>query len=871
MKKTKLLLPALTLSMLGTAIGGGCLVAAAAEPQPRTGPTVGEFNVDAGYELNGTSDSITDSKTTITYKWDAAGYARVAIEVAGVTTSSSIEVSFTSTADATIHMMLGNGQWDWTGVYGSPIANGTAMTANTALEKTISLADVNLDSNTSVWLLIYFDKETVTEDAKTITVNTLSVDGVAYTPLLQKGVIPAPDKAVKENADWTVTNGTVTANTLEKLEGEAAEGAVDNGAGNVTITDATKPATIEIPLSDSFGLETWPTVWNNLYIKYKMNNIKYIDMYFNSVETEREGEAGELDQTHIFVNHLDAWNFSTTPSLMSEGYISGTASIAGYVDAFLNGTDIKDWSQNPPTLLGHADGHDAITKIVLKIEADDTSKEASLEIAGITLDKKAPTFINDLNTKLTVGEIISWDGYTVEKSGSLEADGNTYKGTKVTYTSEIPVNASFYADVINFDATKTPKLHVGFYTDSEITLAIGAGWSAITKHETYAKGYHDVEVDYSAQAADSFALRFWADSAAKPEFEGTKNIVIDTVTFYNGEDVSIQLDKAEKDGLFKNPTYTDGKLVLEWDAKDAGAFYKVSIPVANWHSFNRVLHMNVTLSHESALGIWGGEAFTDAVLGNSNHPKLAAGTYDLWLDASSTKFIDDGVSNDIQIYCDINNTSATSIAKTLTINSIEFVEKTPTTSSPNGKNITVNYLEQKVTFEAAYEVATDKDFTNKLASGATVTPGATLYLRAADGSSATTAVTLPSTAISKDSVPKATVGENFIRLSGAGYEFKLGADGTWTAANGSWANLTADTEYTVYVRVKATESAFASEAVELKIKTSAAQKPDEKPDEKPTDEKKSGCGSIIGLGSLGVAALAAMAVGTAVIVKKKKD
>jgi len=870
MKKTKLLLPALTLSMLGTAIGGGCLVAAAAEPQPRTGPTIGEFNVDAGYELNGTSDSVAESKTTITYQWDSAGFSRVAIEVAGVTASSSIDLSFTSTSDATVHLMLGNGQWDWTGVYGSPIADGTVMTANTALEKTISLADVNLESNTDVWLLIYFDKNTVTDEAKTITVNTLSVDGVSYTPLLQKGVIAAPDKAVKEYAEWTVTNGTVAANTLEKLEGEAAEGTVDNGAGNVTITDTAQLTTIEIPLNGSFGIDAWPTVWNNLYIKYKMNNVKYIDMYFNSVETEREGEAGKLDQTHIFVNHLDAWNFSTTPSLMSEGYISGTVSIGGYVDAFLNGTDIKDWSKDPPELLGHADGHDAITKLVLVIEADDTTKAASLEIAGITMNKKAPTFINDINTKLTIGAwaAVSSD-ITVTEKGTVDG----YTGIKASWDKTITGDAVVYAPIINFDATKTPKLHVGFYTDSAFTLSVYCENACVSEWgKTYEKGYHDLDLDVSAIKDSAFNLKLWTDNGAT--VEAAKNVVFDVITFYNGEDVSIQLDKAEKDGLFKAPTYKDGKLILEWDAKDAGAFYKVSIPVANWHSFDRVLHMNVTLSHDTALGIWGGEAFTDTVLGNSNHPKLGAGTYDLWLYASSTKFIDDGVSNDIQIYCDIGNASETSIAKTLTINSIEFVEKAPKTSSPNGNNITVNYLEQKITFEAAYEVATDKDFENKLESGATVTPGAPLYLRAADGSSATTVVTLPETTLTKDTAPEATVGENFIRFGASGYEYKFGDNGEWVTL-GSWGNLAADTEFTIYVRVRATDTSFASEAVELKIKTSAAAgTPDDSvtpdPDDK-TEEKKSGCGSIIGLGSLGLAALAAMAVGTAVIVKKKKD
>lgn len=48
------------------------------------------------------------------------------------------------------------------------------------------------------------------------------------------------------------------------------------------------------------------------------------------------------------------------------------------------------------------------------------------------------------------------------------------------------------------------------------------------------------------------------------------------------------------------------------------------------------------------------------------------------------------------------------------------------------------------------------------------------------------------------------------------------------------------------------------------------EKPEEKPEEKPT-EKKSGCGSSIGYGALGLAALAVAALGMVVIVSKRKN
>lgn len=853
MKKTKLLLPALTLSMLGTAIGGGCLVAAAAEPQPRTGPTVGSFVSWDGIGINGTSADAAQNKTVLNTK---GGWTRALVPVEGASLDMSIELSLTANEQTAFQFTI----FDYPGGSANLATVTATLEANVPYEMTLALNDhaSTIGDARDYYLAFYFDTSEAGAE-KVVTINSLTVGGVSYTPTEYTpptGPVEAPSTSFKSYTDWVGTNGTFSANTLEKMT-EGDEGyatAVDHGAGNFTITDPSKAAKIEIPLSET--LTAWPDAWTNLHVKAKLNNVTQLNFYIESAENCTEEEE---EDTHAFCLGVPGgWN-ATVAKSVSEGYIMANINLGTYLTGFLASED-----------------HASVSKIVIVPVIKEGATEASVEFGGMTFGgKNAPTFINDIGTpELEIGEWLSWGNIPVEANGSLEVEGDkTYKGTKLAYTfANLDSEKSVHTQIANFDATKHTKLHLGFYTDSTITLAIGTDWAPLTQHVEYTKGYHDVEVDFSSITAGSFLLRVWTDMNAT-EFEGTKNIVIDTVTFYK-DGAALAIGDATTNGLFKKPTVTDGKLSWSWDAKDAGAFYAVTVPVDNWHTFDRVLHVNVTLSHETAFGVWGKEAFTDNVLQNSTHPKLAAGTYDMWLSASTAGLTEGGI-NSVMFYCDVNNASAASLVKTVTINKVEFVSAAEVTSSPNGKNITVNYLEQKVTFEAAYEVATDKDFTNKLASGATVTPGATLYLRAADGSSATTAVTLPSTAISKDSVPKATVGENFIRLSGAGYEFKLGADGTWTAANGSWANLTADTEYTVYVRVKATESAFASEAVELKIKTLAAktpdEKPDEKPEEKPTDEKKSGCGSIIGLGSLGVAALAAMAVGAAVIVKKKKD
>ena len=67
----------------------------------------------------------------------------------------------------------------------------------------------------------------------------------------------------------------------------------------------------------------------------------------------------------------------------------------------------------------------------------------------------------------------------------------------------------------------------------------------------------------------------------------------------------------------------------------------------------------------------------------------------------------------------------------------------------------------------------------------------------------------------------------------------------------------------MYIRIAPTETAFASEAVELTIKTSGAGN---------SDKKEGGCrSSIIGYGSIAIVAAAAVAVGAVMIARKKEN
>lgn len=71
--KKKLWILGLTTALIGCSVGGGMLMdVSEAAAEEGSGVTIGTFYADAGYVLNGTSSDVTVSKTTLSYKWDAA-------------------------------------------------------------------------------------------------------------------------------------------------------------------------------------------------------------------------------------------------------------------------------------------------------------------------------------------------------------------------------------------------------------------------------------------------------------------------------------------------------------------------------------------------------------------------------------------------------------------------------------------------------------------------------------------------------------------------------------------------------------------------------------------------------------------------------
>ncbi len=851
-KKSSVLLAVLMALLVGIA-GVGALTATTSANADAS-PTIGKFVSWDGYEFTGTSATPAENKTVISYKWSSAAFWRALLYVENCNNTPTIELNLTADADAKISLTI----FDHAKVetnYGAPISNDD-MTANTAYTKTIN--NITLpDGATSMCLAFYFDSNTTTDVKKNVTVNSLTVDGVSYTPHEYSERVEAPDTTFKEMTDWTAVNGTLAANTLEKLPttDEKYETSVKEGAGDVAVTDmSAETTTLTVPFAAP--LTAWPTDWTKMFIKFKAEGIKSVDAYLESIEPQ-QGASGDVNAFSI--NFL-----ANAVASVSEGYKVATIAMSNYATDFFAGATY-DW--------GTQIAHDQLTQIVFKITLHDDAESASLAIAGMAFGKDLPVFVNDIGVpELEIGEMGASDAcYTVTANGSLDVeDGDdiiTYTGTKVTYEHGSLAGQSLFAQVANYDSTKFPTLRIGFYADHDVAMAIYADWSTDLTgegHKTYTAGYNVVTIDMTGKTfdANTFSLKFFVDNNAAA-FEGTKTIVFDCIRFL--APLSVDYKNALANGLYDVKT-TATEVSWTYDAKNAGAYYNVAVPVENWNEYLPFMNIKVTLSEAMKFGIYNGAEKSNVL----DHVAYGAGEYTFSFDLRSCKvvFFTDGKSNAVKFYCDVNNTATDSITKTVTVHSIEFSETAPYVSSPNTNVVTIDYKTEKATFDAKYELAADKDFTNKITSGDVVTPGATLYVREANPVSAPAVFTLAARpAITADNAPTPSVGADFIRFSLAGYEFKLGADGEWATTLGSWANLTPSTEYTVYMRKVATETSFASEAYEMKVSTLASSGGDNtEPTETP---KKKKCGSSLATESI-IVALALLCAASVVVILRKK-
>ena len=175
------------------------------------------------------------------------------------------------------------------------------------------------------------------------------------------------------------------------------------------------------------------------------------------------------------------------------------------------------------------------------------------------------------------------------------------------------------------------------------------------------------------------------------------------------------------------------------------------------------------------------------------------------------------------------NTEASAASEAVTIRT-----KTAVASEAS---VSYDYKAETIQFaETAYEMNTDPAFgaSASLSAGGSIAAliGKTVYIRvkatAEDPAGPVVAVTVPVRPQAPASAEAEQIASDSIALKdeGSAYEYRLGEQGSWQSAP-YFGGLSADTEYRIYRRLAATDTAFASETSEvLVLRTLEAGKTD---------------------------------------------
>lgn len=439
--------------------------------------------------------------------------------------------------------------------------------------------------------------------------------------------------------------------------------------------------------------------------------------------------------------------------------------------------------------------------------------------------------------KVAIGEWTGGTAVTVTKDGTIEAGDKTYTGMKVSWTKEVATDNHLSATVTAFDASKTGKLRISFYTDSKIRFKVFDGANnALLNEEAnpgdpdgsyYDIGYHVFDIDVSA-AQNLNALWLYLDAfGGTLDFEGTKTVVFDQILFY--DDVNVALDACVNNGGIFDVDTTD-KLSLTWDAKDAVEKYpNIVIPVEHWQpSLNRYLILDMTLTESAQFRFflngghfdqWGNPDEKSAF---GNYVTYKKGRHVICFDTKAifdAEMIEADGDNKLYIYC-YGGTGAIESQNTVaTFDRLEFgqtaVDAVALTVDVNYKAGTVDFDDTKI------EVSKVADFSALLDKGGEVGPG-TLYVRSKADNKVTTEIELKSAVLTAENVVQPIITDTSISYEHAtDYAFKFGEDGEWGATK-RWDNLEKETDYKIYIRKLPSETAFESNVLEVILRVNGA-------------------------------------------------
>lgn len=216
---------------------------------------------------------------------------------------------------------------------------------------------------------------------------------------------------------------------------------------------------------------------------------------------------------------------------------------------------------------------------------------------------------------------------------------------------------------------------------------------------------------------------------------------------------------------------------------------------------------------------------TDGVAKNPYNQTEVSGTF-TWQNGNETLTVCGSISRNVNFTPDdTRNYNSTSTTITLTVN------KATPDAPGTGDGYAIHYAGETITIDAGYEVFTAQTGGTPITGSISDYVGSTIYIRKAGTDTHTpsdwTAISVPARPNVPSTPRVVNRSDTSITVSTVeGQEYSL--DGRTWQTGGTFTGLAASTEYTVYTRVKATGSSFASvsSSVSVTTKASAAAAPE---------------------------------------------
>lgn len=536
----------------------------------------------------------------------------------------------------------------------------------------------------------------------------------------------------------------------------------------------------------------------NATFRFFFNDGNHLDQWGSPVETSAFGVyTGYQRGRHIVC-------FDTSEMLTAGVIAKGDNKLFIYV----HDSEAVAWANNTVTFNSIRFAGEAVTPVALTVDVDYTEKTVDFD-----------------DEKLEVSKAAGFDPL-LEKGGAVEA-GKLYIRSKADHaiTAEIELKNA----VLTLDNAPTPirtdtsisYLHVTGY---QFKFGDNGEWG-----DTRFWDGLELDTDYTVY------IRKLASDIA---FESNE---LKVTLQCDGEYIPVRIDLVhyESRNNFITVETAGGKTTLAYNAAGIGGnYYSVSFPVTDWKQGNRYLVLDLSFTETANLRFylngnkfdeWGnpvdGSAFTPS------YTEYGKGRHLVCLDTASLNPVPNTEGdNKLIVFCDGGLNTSVSLAKQITINDVRFSQVSVESVS---LTVDVDYLAGTLDFDdEKVEVSAAADFGTLLAKGASVSVGK-LYIRSKADHAMSAEITLAKATVPEIKALVTATSISYEHLTG--YQFKFGADGEW-GTTALWENLTPDTEYTVYARIPATENSFASDEVELKVRTRSVPGGNTTP-----EENNSGC------------------------------